>query len=98
MGVGRGGEGVGCEREHRGGGRVGGRTVCVCVCVCVCVRVEGGHTLNTTGYHRGGPSLIHIPLMPVGNLLDRHTLPTHTRTHTQRLARYPHNAPARSLF
>lgn len=54
------------------------------VCVCVCVeRGGGGHTLNTTGYHRGGPSLIHIPLMPVGNLLDRHSPSTHTQTHSR---------------
>lgn len=53
----------------------------VCVCLCVhCGVVGRGHTLNTIGYHCGGPSLIHIPLMPAGNLLDRHTLSMHTQT------------------
>lgn len=44
----------------------------------------GGDSLDTTtaaGYHRGGPSLIHIPLMPVGNLWDRHALSKH-KTHS----------------
>lgn len=40
------------------------------------------HTLNTTGYLHGGPSTIHIPLISVGNLLDRHTKCWHTHTHT----------------
>lgn len=42
----------------------------------------GGDSLDTIGYHGGGPSLIHIPLMPVGNLWDRHALSqTHPDAH-----------------
>lgn len=54
----------------------------VMVCLCVHRGTGGTHTLNTTGYHGGGPLLIRIPLMPVGNLLDRHALSTHTQTHS----------------
>lgn len=54
--------------------------------VVVCIEEGwGGNGLDATiasGYHCGGPSLIHIPLMPVGNLWDRHALPKHTETHS----------------
>lgn len=62
----------------------------------------GGYTLNTTGYYHGGPSLIHIPLIPVGNLLDRHTWSkrTHTQTnsHPYKHTRHPHTARTHSLI
>lgn len=70
------------ERGWGGGGGVGlgwGELGFVCLCVHR-GGVGRGHTLNTIGYHCGGPSLIHIPLMPAGNLLDRHTLSMHTQT------------------
>lgn len=61
--------------EENSGGCWGGGCLCV-----HCRGVGRGHALNTIGYHCGGPSLIHIPLMPAGNLLDRHALSMHTQT------------------
>lgn len=67
---------VGGEKKGQGGERENtGVEVMAAVVVVgkVVVGGGGGYTLNTTGYYHGGPSLIHIPLIPVGNLLDRHT-------------------------
>lgn len=68
-------KGQGGERENTGVEVMAAVVVVgkVGVGVVVVVVGWGGYTLNTTGYYHGGPSLIHIPLIPVGNLLDRHT-------------------------
>lgn len=49
--------------------------------VFVCIEEGwGGASLDTTGNHGGGPSLIPVPLMPAGNLWDRHALSKHAQT------------------
>lgn len=74
-----GGEGVGCEREHRGGGRVGGRTVCICVCV------EGGHTQRYWIPPRWSLTDSHSPNASWQPLGQAHSPHAHTHSETRSL-------------